>query len=141
MTEFEYFIKKGEVKKKEKDEILAFALIKSSEKGEKHIKKQELSEENAEYIVADASDMVRELIEAKLAIDGYKSYSHEATVSYLKKFHEISEQEVIFLDNLRKIRNGIKYYGKEATKEDAEKTIFLINQIILKLKKLVKNAR
>lgn len=141
MREFEDFIKTGEARIQEKNDTLASALVKSSEKGEKYVKRQKIDGENAEHIVADVYDLIRELIEARLSLEGYKSYSHEATILFLKKFSEINEEEIIFLDNLRKIRNGIKYYGKEATTEEAAKTLNFMNAILPKLKKLVKNVR
>lgn len=141
MRTFEDFIKSGEVKKQGKNEPLARALIKSSKKGYNYIKKTEINEESAEHIISDVYDVIRELIESKLNLDGYKSYSHEATILYLKKFKEFSESEIIFLDNLRKIRNGIKYYGKEANKESAVQVIRFLDSIISKLKKLVENEK
>ncbi len=141
MSEFEDFIKSGEVKIKEKNNKLADALTNSSGKGESHAKKQELNEENAEFIVADVYDAIREIIEAKLALEGYKSYSHEATVPFLKKFKEFGELEVAFLDNLRKIRHGIKYYGKESGIDEAKKSLEFLDAILPKLKNLLKNEK
>ncbi|HUS49390.1 MAG TPA: hypothetical protein VMZ91_04455 [Candidatus Paceibacterota bacterium] len=140
MSEFADFIGK-DVKKQARNEILARALVNSSNKGAEHVKKQEINEENAEYIVAEVYDVIRELIEAKLSLDGYKSYSHEATVLFLKKFPEFKEEDIYFLDNLRKIRNGIKYYGKGASVNEAEKALDFMSSILPKLKILVKNVR
>lgn len=141
MKEFEDFMKTGEVRLQEKNKILASALIKSSEKGLRFIKKLEINEENSEHIVADIYDIIRELIEAKLALEGYKSYSHEANILFLKKFKQFNESEINFIDNLRKLRNGIKYYGKEASPEDAEKTLKFMNSVLPKLNKLIENDK
>lgn len=137
MANFEDFIKSGDVRVQRKNAILALALIKSSEKSEKYVKRQKIDDGSAEHIIADIYDIIRELIEAKLALEGYKSYSHEATILFLKKFREFTESEIIFLDDLRKVRNGIKYYGKESSIEDAVKTIKFLNSILPKLKKLL----
>jgi hypothetical protein len=137
MIEFEDFIKKGDVKKKEANKILAEALKKSAEKNIRFIKKLDINDENAEHIVQDCYNVVRELIGAKLALDGYKSYSHEATILYLKKFKQITEPEIAFADNLRKLRNNIKYYGKESTAEEAKKAINLMNKMLNKLKEML----
>lgn len=136
MTEFEDFIKKGEVKKKETNKILAEALKKSADKNIRFVKKLDINDENAEHIVQDCYDIIRELIEAKLSIDGYKSYSHEATILYLKRFKQFNELELEFIDNLRKLRNNIKYYGKESTAEEAKKTLNFMDKILNKLKEL-----
>ena len=137
MKDFKDFIESGEVRVQRKNEILASALIKSSEKSETYIRKQKIDTESAEHIVAEIYDIIRELIEAKLSLEGYKSYSHEANILFLKKFPIFEESEIIFMDNLRKIRNGIKYCGKEASIEDANKTIKFFNTMLPKLKKLV----
>ena len=140
MKEFDDFLKSGEVRRQEKNEILAEALIKSSEKSLRNIRRTKIDGLNAESIISDIYDIMRELIEAKLAFGGYKSYSHEATILFLKKFPTFNEYEMNFLDNLRKIRNGIKYYGKEANVESALKTLNFMNSVLPKLKSLVKDA-
>ena len=141
MKEFEDFLKSGDVRKQEKNEILAKALIKSSEKSLKNIRRTKIDELNAESVVSDIYDVIRELIEARLVFEGYKSYSHEATILFLKKFKEFDEYEIDFLDNLRKIRNSIKYYGKEATEENALNTLKFMDSVLPKLKKLVENVK
>jgi len=141
MKDFDEFIKIGEVRVQAKNKILAEALFKSAEKSVVYIKKQKIDKESAEHIVSDVYDTIREFIEAKLAIDGYKSYSHEATVLFLKKFPSFNESEIVFLDNLRRIRNGIKYYGKEVTTDDAIKAFKFFNSLLPKLKGLIKNEK
>ncbi len=64
-------------------------------------------------------DCLRELLDALLAVDGYKSYSHEAAISYLKLFN-ISESIISNLDRFRATRNDSKYYGKIPSLENAE---------------------
>lgn len=136
MRIFEEFIKRGEVKKTTQDINLANALKKSAEKSLNFVKKLAINEENSEHIVQDCYDIMRELIEAKLASEGYKSYSHEATILFLKNFSQFTEQETDFLDNVRKTRNKIKYYGKESTSEEAKIVLEFMNKILPKLKEL-----
>lgn len=136
MREFEDFLISGEVKKQEQNKILSEALKKSAEKNLNFVRKLELNEDNAEHILTDSYDTLRELIEAKLALDGYKSYSHEATILYLKKFKEFANKEIIFLDELRKLRNKIKYYGKEADIDEAKKILSFFNNLYPKIKSL-----
>jgi len=136
MTSFEEFVKSGEVKQREKNNILAGALIKSAEKRLNFVRKLEISNENAENIVENSYDIIRELIETRLSKDGYKSYSHEATILYLKKFKQFSDKEISQLDWLRKTRIGTKYYGKESNKEEAGEVINFLDKILPKLKEL-----
>jgi uncharacterized protein (UPF0332 family) len=138
MKEVEDFIKEGNVRRQNKDSNLAKALIKSSEKSVKNIKRIKIDELNAESVFSEVYDSIRELIDAVLLSEGYKSYSHEASILYLKKFSIISEKEILFLDNFRKIRNGIKYYGKEVNTEDVKNSIKFMNDILIKLHKILK---
>ena len=141
MVDFEAFLKKGEVRLQEKNIILAKALIKSSEKAMNFVKTLKVNDETSEHIISDSYDIMRELIEAKLAAEGYKSYSHEATILFLKKFPQFKESEIDFLDNIRKIRNSIKYYGKESNETEAKKVLSFLNSILPKLKKLIENVK
>jgi len=139
MREFENFLKTGEVRRQGKNESLANALIKSSEKSLKNIQRIKVDELNAESVVSEVYDLIRELIEAKLSLEGYKSYSHEATIFFLKNF-SFNDFEINFLDNLRKVRNKIKYYGKEINTEEALKIIDFMNLILPKLRRLLKDV-
>ena len=82
-------------------------------------------------------DVVRELIEAKLLLGGYKSYSHEATVSYLKSLG-FSSSEVEFMDELRDIRNHTKYYGHLVNVEYAKKVSEFVNKLYPKIERMIK---
>src|SRR3989344_6910840 len=117
MREFEEYIKSGAVKKITPNPDLASALLKSSQKNLNFVSKLEINNENSELIVQDCYDIIRELIESRLSKEGYKSYSHEATISFLRKFKQFSLQEIDFIDRLRVLRNNIKYYGKESNSE------------------------
>jgi|SRR3972149_7447852 len=137
MKKFEDYIKSGEVRIQEKNKILASALIKSAEKNIRFVGKLEINDENAEHIASDVYDIIREHIEAKLSLEGYKSYSHEATLHFLARFKEFTEPEIEFLDNLRRTRNGIKYYGKQLNSEEAKIILSFLDRILPKLKKLL----
>ena len=63
-------------------------------------------------------DAIRDILDALLAADGYKSYSHEASIAYLRKysFEDSTLQE---LDDFRYLRNSSKYYGRDVSEENA----------------------
>ena len=137
MRTFEEFLKQGLIKKKTKDESRARDLIKGAEERKKVMEKYlPLNQETAVKIVEECYDVIREFLEAKLSKEGYKSYNHEAVVSYLIKL-DFSRDEVIFVDRLREIRHGTKYYGKHVELEYAKKVKEFLNEIYPKLKKIV----
>ncbi len=137
MRTFEEFVKQGIVKKKKKDEARARDLIEGAEK-RKHVMEKclPLNQETAVQIMEECYDIMRELLEAKLSKDGYKSYSHEAVVSYLTNLG-FPKDVVIFIDKLREIRHGTKYYGKAVSEEYAKKVKEFLEQVYPRLRKIL----
>ncbi len=78
-------------------------------------------------------DALRESLEAIALERGYKVYNHECYSAFLKELLNLSQEGDMF-DNLRKIRNGINYYGKEVSEEEAEKIIKDLYVLIKKFK-------
>lgn len=134
MSTFEDYVKRGMVKKQMPAEQRAQALIKTAEKGIRFVEKLAFNDENAEHIITEWYDIVRQYNEAQLARKGYKSYSHEATIQFAHEKYKLLQEEKTFLDNVRRTRNDIKYYGKEATKSEAEETARVLKVILKKIK-------
>lgn len=136
MKDFQFFIDKGDVRKQTKDTALAKSIIKDSFQRLNFVKSHSINKDNSKYILENIYESLRELADAKLLIDGFKSYSHEATISYLKKFKEFREEEIVYFDELRRKRNGIKYYGEDVDITDVKSSLDFAEKIIPKLKKL-----
>ena len=82
-------------------------------------------------------EIIKELASALLLLNGLKSigeYTHKDLIDYLINYKEFSEQEIIFINDLRIKRNNSSYEGKKID------PIYLINnkkkilEIIEKLK-------
>ena len=128
MKEFEYYIDKFDVRKVSVDRSLALSLIKDMEgRADRAFKLN--STEFPKEIFENIYDALRNFCDALLAIQGYKSYSHEASISYLVK-KGFDYAFIDSLDNLRFKRNGSKYYGRGISKEEAEavKRFYLDNK-------------
>lgn len=66
--------------------------------------------ENESSLVVEAYyEVCKEIITAILFADGYKTLSHKDLVEYMKP--HLSTDEVEILDELRKRRNKLVYYG------------------------------
>ncbi len=137
MKNFEEYLKAGFVKIRKENIARVKSIMGEADKRLKFFNALTISEESANYIIENMYDVIRELIEAKMLLDSYKSYSHEATVSYLKKL-EFSSFEIEFMDELRDIRNHTKYYGHLANSEYARKVSEFANKAYPKLKALIK---
>ena len=72
-------------------------------------------------IVEEYYEIIKELITALMYIDGYKTLSHMKLIEYLQEHYDIPKEDIRLIDNLRKFRIGIVYYGKKIQKD------FLIN--------------
>ncbi len=137
MKNFEEYLKKGLVKTCKENITRVRSILEEADKRLRFFNAIQISEESANYIIENMYDVIRELIEAKMLLDGYKSYSHEATVSYLKKLG-FSSSEVEFMDESRDIRNQTKYYGHLANAEYAKKVSEFANKAYPRLKALIK---
>lgn len=78
-------------------------------------------------------DALRGYLECIALENGYKVYNHECYTAFLKEILKISKEAEMF-DELRKIRNGINYYGRNVSKEESEKIITDLNFLIKKFK-------
>lgn len=89
-------------------------------------------------VVEGYYEVIKEGITALMAIDGYKTLSHEVLVGYLKEFYkEFPEYEIQIIDHLRRIRNKIVYKGFFVRKDYLDSNERQIKGIIAKLKQLL----
>ena len=122
------FIKQGQVKIASKDTILAKSLVKTARKDLEFLEHIELNENSARKLTTNYYDVLRSILEAISAIDGYKIYSHEAFTYFLKEKGE--EILAVKFDRFRKIRNRINYYGEDISVEEARDNIEEMKNII-----------
>lgn len=118
----------GEIRKVSVDEELAKSLIKDMDE---RIKQSLMldSKTFAKIIFENFYDALRDFCDSLLALDGFKSYSHQASIVYLlESGFDISVIEEF--DQLRYKRNSSKYYGKSVSFEDVEqiKDFYLKNK-------------
>lgn len=84
-------------------------------------------------------EVIKELIIGIMAIDGFKTVSHEALIIYLQKFYkEFENYEINFIDDLRKIRNKIDYKGFSINPDYIKRNKLEILHLVSKLRKLLK---
>lgn len=136
MKDFEYYIKEREVKIQTPNKIQSLSIFKSAKARLEHTKKFPVLKEEAKYILEDSYDAIREACDSLLIRDGYKSYSHIASIIYLRKF-KFEESDLRKINRFRKLRNGIKYYGEDVELKDAVDALFIAEKIITKIKKLI----
>ena len=139
MMNFEHYVTEGEVKKSSKDIELARSLLESMKARAKFVLSLEIKEESSKIIFENLYESIRESIDALMALSGYKSYSHAASIAFLGKFREFSELEVLELDKYRRKRNGSKYYGKGIEAGETREISTFYSKIIPKIEKIAEN--
>jgi pyoverdine/dityrosine biosynthesis protein Dit1 len=129
---FEEFIKRGLVKRTSKDLALIKSLIIFSERDHEFLKKIKIDDLSARNVMTGYYDILRSILEAISSLEGYKIYSHEAFTEFLKlKDESIASQK---FDRLRRVRNGIRYYGKSIKPEEVKENVLEIMQLVKHLK-------
>ena len=92
-------------------------------------------------LVAEAHyEIVKEMITALLALEGFKCYSHVCLIAFVREYHakSFSEAEIEIMDKLRKIRNDIGYRGVFTGADFVERNEKAVHSIIKKLDALVR---
>lgn len=127
-----------EIREVRPDKEMAKSILKMIEV---RLKALELKDKNkfASLIVEDYYEIIKEAITALMAIDGYKTLSHEVLIGYLKEFFpQFSESEVVLTDQLRQLRNKIAYKGFFVTPDFVERNETKIKEVVSKLVHVLK---
>ncbi len=126
-----------EVRKVKPDREMAKSILKMIEIRIKALRMKN-REEFASLIVEDYYEIIKEAITALIAIEGYKTLSHEVLAGYLKEFFpQFSESEILLIDNLRQLRNKIAYKGFFIPSDFLERNEARMKEIVLKIKKIL----
>ncbi len=138
INKFDYYLKNGKVRRKTPDPIEAKSLFIKSKERLEYIKK-EINETTAKFVLEDTYDTIRESTQSLMSLSGFKPYSHEATISFLKEFYKdnFSEEEIIKFDRFRELRNNSVYKAIEISVSDAESCLCFATMFINKIKNLI----
>ena len=131
----DYLSDRQKVKKQGPDFAEADSLMKQASARLADVLTLPLTEKNASFRFEAAYESVREALQAFMALDGFKPYSHEAIVAYALETKICNEREAMALDRYREMRNDINYRGQNVTLEDAKAIILFAKEILSKLKK------
>ena len=96
INSFENYLKLGKAKRKTIDPEESKALFQKANGRFKYTKSKEITEITAQFILEDAYEVAREAAQSLMSLKGYKPYSHEATISFVKEFYSshFTEEEI-----------------------------------------------
>ncbi len=105
------------------------------------LREKDLLAKNEEFvtlIIEGYYEIIKELITGIMAVDGYKTVSHELLVGYAARFCPgLSGAEIYLIDQLRKTRNDIDYRGLMVPPEYLHRNKKVIGEVIRRLKKIL----
>src|SRR3989338_1571604 len=138
MKDFSVFLMEGSVKQQQPDRNLSEDLAKDCQERFDDAKLSLGTGRKPKFIYENVYEALREAADSILFLKGYKSFSHEATISFLQNFNEINFRKLSECDRMRAKRNGMKYYGKSCSEKEVEDAIEFAEQLMKKLSEIRK---
>ena len=127
---FHEHLRLGKVRWVTADALLSQGLIRSAEEDFRIIANTEITDENASFFFKNSYDCLRAALQSFLALDGLKSYSHEAIIQYAAEKGVIDRRSAQRADRYRLLRHDIEYRAKKATRTETEEIIKLTGHLL-----------
>lgn len=140
IDKFENYLNNGKAKRKTPDISESKSLIQKAEKRIKFLRP--LNDETSSLFFEDVYEAARESAQALMSLKGFKPYSHEATISFLRDYYksQFSEAEIFEFDRFRALRGNSVYRAQDVSKEDALKCLQFAKVIVEKVNKIIKDV-
>ncbi len=131
MMDWTECIDHGKVKEVKKNPEQARSLVELAKRRLESVEKRK-DYEYPQLLIEDYYETIKELVSALIAIHGYKSYSHECLISFIRQFHPntLASSQLRFLDDLRKLRSDILYRGREIAEDYLNRNSSEIERIL-----------
>ena len=110
---FDYYLSEKLVRKSSPNMSMAKSLVQKAEIRFKMLRSESITEENSSIVFEEIYEALREASQSLMEIKGFKPYSHEALVSFLKEYNLVSEEKANMLDNYRILRNNSVYKAEK----------------------------
>ena len=139
MKPLKFYIESGLIRQGSKDPSEAKAMISRASRRLEYVKSQSITENNASFLFEDIYEIMRECIHGLMAANGYKPYSHEATVAFLDEYYKpyFGEKLVEAFNRYRIMRNNIMYRANSVSKEDTIKALDVAENFVRKTAELI----
>lgn len=103
----------------------------------KRIIRDKISDEESSIIFEDIYESLREAFQAFMQLKGYKPYSHEALVAFLKERQLFSMHIINDFNRYRVLRNKSVYEAKIVSVETCKDALKFAKVLLPKIKKRV----
>lgn len=130
------------MREKYPDKKNAKSILEASEKQMRYTLTLEPTDESAFNIIRNIYECFRMIGDALLVSNGKKSEDHAEQIKILESLKVKTERPIKLVDNLRRMRHNINYYGYSPKKIEAEDAISLAKscfyQLLSKAKEEIK---
>lgn len=137
---FEYYLTANLVRKQKADKEEAKSLMKKAVHRLNYIKKQEIKEDTASFIFEDIYESLREASQSLMSLKGYKPYSHEALISFLRNFYNFTGSDISNFDRFRVLRNKTVYSAVWVSVEVCQEALAFLEDFLPKLSREFENS-
>ena len=131
---FEYYINEKLVRKSVPNISMAKSLLQKSEIRLKRVKNEKIDDENSSIVFEDVYELLREASQSLMEINGFKPYSHEALVSFLKDYKLLPDEKIITMDNYRVLRNNSVYKAEKVSSQKCSEALEFAKKILPEIK-------
>ncbi|HLC51083.1 MAG TPA: hypothetical protein VJH90_01780 [archaeon] len=142
IEKFDYYLKENLVKRESADIGEAMSLFKRARDRLKYIQEQKINEFNSPFIFENIYECMREAVQSLMSLRGYKPYSHEVLIAFLKEFYKIKSSDINNFNRFRMLRNKIVYRAQvvsvEACKEAFDFLVYFLPLLEKELNKEIK---
>jgi len=132
---FQFYINENLVKKVTPSKENATALMERAYARLEYIREQKVNKATAIFIFEDVYETLREASQALMEIKGYKPYSHEAHIAFLKEFYKFPKPLLASFDRFRILRNKCLYGAAQISVETCKEAMGFLASFLPELKK------
>ncbi len=138
MIPFSHYLKIGKVKVQTPNVEEARSLLDKSKLRLAYTKERQPNKKTASFVLEDAYEAMREASQSLMSLKGYKPYSHEATISFLKEYYhkELSDSDLYTMDRFRQLRHDAVYKAVEVVPQEARQALHFADKIIRIIQKV-----
>ncbi len=140
INSFENYLKQGRAKRKTPDSEEAKALFENSIERLRYVNSKNIKESNPRFVLEDSYEAAREAAQSLMSLKGFKPYSHEATISFIREFYKqvFGEEDINKFDHFREVRNNSVYHAVKVPPEEAALCLSFASKFIEKIRGLLK---
>lgn len=132
---FQFYTDNEMVRKTAPNKENAAALMARAYARLEYVRNQRIGEDTAPFLFEDIYEVLREASQALMELKGYKPYSHEAQIAFLRDFHGFPDYLISAFDRLRILRNKCMYGAAHISAETCKEALGFAVSVLPELRK------